>query len=268
MSVHPLAPAPPPPGPLQGVGVIITRPARQAAGLAAQLAALGAVPLVFPAIVILPPPDRRALDRTHAALGDYQVAIFVSANAVEFGVPAPQRWPATLRVFAPGPGTAAALIAAGIGEVTIPATSFDSEGLLALPALADVAGARVVIFRGEGGRELLGDTLQERGARVEYVDCYRRAAPAAGAQGLVEALREGRVHALTLTSSEGLDNLWHLLDADARSMLSRLPVFAPHPRIAQHARDLELTAIATGGSDAGLIAGLLEWFASHPLTTE
>ncbi len=254
-----------PPGPLQGIGVVVTRPARQAAGLAAQLSALGAVPLVFPAIVILPPPDRAQLDHVHETLDRYQAAVFVSANAVEYGAPSPQAWPAQLRALAPGPGTAAALVAAGIPNVTIPQVRFDSEGLLALPDLREVAGWRIVIFRGGGGRELLADTLRERGAQVDCVDCYRRAAPRSGAGGLVDALRAGRLHALTLTSSEGLDNLWGLLDADGRERLRRLPAFVPHPRIAQHARDMGFEAFATEGADAGLIAGLLEWFASHPL---
>ena len=266
MSVHPLAPEVRPPGPLQGVGVLVTRPPRQAAGLAAQLAALGATPVVFPAILILPPPDRARLDRIHATLDRYDIAIFISANAVEYGAPSPQAWPKRMRTFAPGPGTAEALAAAGIHGVTIPEVSFDSEGLLMLPALNRVTGQRIAIFRGEGGRDLLGDTLRARGAVIEYVDCYRRAAPRSGAQGLVEALRAGRVHALTLTSSEGLDNLWKLLDADARPLLQRLPTFVPHPRIGSHARRLGFNAIATDGADAGLIAGLLEWFASHPLS--
>lgn len=255
-------------GPLHGAGVLVTRPARQAAGLAVQLAALGATPLVFPAIVILPPADRTALDLVHAMLDRYDIAIFVSANAAEYGVPAPQRWPAHLRIFAPGPGTAAALVAAGLRDVAIPATTFDSEGLLALPALADVEGKRVAIFRGGGGREHLGDTLIARGAAVDYVDCYRRAVPESGAQGLVDALRERRLHALTFTSSEGLDNLWRLVGTDAQPLLQRVPAFVPHPRIAGRARALGLTAVATEGSDAGLVAGLIEWFASHPPKSE
>ena len=268
MSVYPLVTSDPPRGPLHGAGILVTRPARQAAGLARQLATLGATPLVFPAIVILPPPDRALLDRVHATLDRYDLAIFVSANAVEYGVPAPQNWPTRLSTFAPGPGTAAALAAAGIDDVTIPGTTFDSEGLLALPALLRVDGQRIAIFRGEGGRELLGDTLRARGAVVDYIDCYRRAAPQADAAGLVMLLRGRQIHALTLTSSEGLDNLWALLDDDARALLRRVPTFVPHPRIAEHARDLGIAAIATGGADAGLIAGLLEWFAAHPIRHE
>jgi len=266
LSVYPLASAPVPRGPLAGVGVIVTRPARQAGGITRQLATLGATPIVFPAIVILPPANRASLDAVHAALDQYDVAIFVSANAVEYGVPAPNVWPAKLVALAPGPGTAAALAATGIAEARIPASTFDSEGLLALPELRDVGSKRVVIFRGEGGRGDLGDTLRARGAEVTYVECYRRAAPATGAAGLSEVLREGRAHALTLTSSEGLDNLCALLDADDLHRLRQLPAFVPHPRIAEHARTLGFVPVETGGADAGLIAGLLEWFAHHPPT--
>ncbi len=213
--------------------------------------------------MILPPEDRAALDHAHAALSTFDIAIFVSANAVEYGVPDPDTWPAKLATFAPGPGTAAALAATGINDVRIPATTFDSEGLLALPELQDVAGKRVVIFRGEGGRGELGDGLRVRGATVSYVECYRRAAPSAAAGGLSEVLREGRAHALTLTSSEGLDNLCALLDTSDRKLLTLLPTFVPHPRIAEHARKLGFTPIETGGADTGLIAGLLEWFAQQ-----
>lgn len=262
-NVHTLEKTPAPRGPLQDVGVIVTRPARQAGGLARQLAALGATPIVIPAIVILPPEDSAALDHVHATLADYDIAIFVSANAVEYGVPAPDTWPPGLATFAPGPGTAAALVATGIVDVRIPTATFDSEGLLALPQLHDVEGKRVVIFRGEGGRGELAEGLRARGAVVTYVECYRRAAPAAAAAGLSEVLRAGRAQALTLTSSEGLDNLCALLNPMDRTLLAQLPAFVPHSRIAEHARELGFHSIETGGADAGLIAGLLEWFAQH-----
>jgi uroporphyrinogen-III synthase len=170
-------------------------------------------------------------------------------------------------VFAPGPGTAEALAACGVPHVNVPATTQDSEGLLALPELADVRARRAVIFRGDGGRELLADTLRARGATVDCVTCYRRAAPAAGAQGLVEALRAGRAHAVTVTSSEGLDNLWHVLGDDGRMLALRLPWFAPHPRIAARGRALGLTMIETAPGDAGLVAGLLDWARAAPAAT-
>jgi uroporphyrinogen-III synthase len=247
--------------PLRGVGVLVTRPARQAAGLVAQLAALGATPIVFPAIVILPPRDPSPLARAHAELARYDAAIFISANAAEYG--APGRWPANVIAYATGPGTASALAAVGVANVRIPQSTFDSEGLLALDELQHLAGKRIAVVRGEGGRDHLGDVLRARGALVEYVDCYRRARPESGAGGLVEALREGRVQALTITSSEGLDNLCALLARDDLARLTRIPAFVPHPRIAEHARELGFSAVATGSGDAGLVAGLLEFLDSN-----
>ena len=251
--------------PLAGIGVVVTRPARQAAGLTAQLAALGATPIVFPAIAILPPSDDAPLARAHASLATLDAAVFVSANAAEYG--APGRWPAGVAAYATGPGTAAALRAVGVPDVTIPQTTYDSEGLLALPVLADLRGKRIAIFRGEGGRDHLADALRARGAQVDCVDCYRRARPESGAGGLAEALLQGRAHALTITSSEGLDNLRAVLDAPALEALRSIPTFVPHPRIEEHAREHGFHAVATASGDAGLVAGLLEWFARHPRPT-
>ncbi len=251
-------------GPLGGAGIVITRPARQAAGLASEIAALGGQPLIFPVIVILPPADPAALRAVHWNLAHYDIAIFVSANAVEYGVGDRAAWPARILTFAPGPGTAAALAAVGIGNVHTPASTTDSEGLLALPELQEVAGKRVVIFRGDGGRELLRSALGARGAHVTQVECYRRARPESGAAGLLEAWRERRIDAVTLTSSEGLDNLWTIVGNEGRSYLAATPAFVPHPRIAEHARGFGLReVIVTPPADSGLIASLLKYFATH-----
>jgi uroporphyrinogen-III synthase len=259
--IHPLSPPSRTPGPLEGVGVIVTRPQRPAAAFAAKLAALGARPLIWPAIVILPPDDPSQLAHVHAHLDDYDIAIFVSANAVEYGGRPNRPWPPQVRVYAPGQGTVDALAAAGVPDARMPDTTWDSEGLLELPELANVQGKRIVIFRGEGGREFLGSSLRARGATVEHVPCYRRVAPQSGAEGLIEAMREGRAHALTLTSAEGLDNLINAVGLEGRAYLTALPVFCVHPRIAERAREYALPAVEASGGDAGLIAGLLDWFA-------
>ena len=86
-------------GPFAGRGILITRPARQSAGFAQKVVALGGTPVIFPAIAILAPADPEALERAHAALATYDVAIFVSANAVEHGAPDPRRWPARVQVI-------------------------------------------------------------------------------------------------------------------------------------------------------------------------
>ena len=127
--VHPLSPPHGEAGPLTGVGVVVTRPLRQAAVLAARIASLGGVPIIWPAIVILPPLDRAPLERAHEMLANYDIAIFVSANAVEFGAPPAWSWPERMVTYAPGPGTAEALAAAGIIGARVPTTSFDSVHL-------------------------------------------------------------------------------------------------------------------------------------------
>jgi uroporphyrinogen-III synthase len=211
--------------------------------------------------VILPPADAGELAQVHARLDDYDMAIFVSANAVEYGGRPNRPWPSQVRVYAPGQGTAEALAQAGIPDARMPQTSWDSEGLLELPELADVRGKRIVIFRGEGGREFLGNSLRARGAIVDHVPCYRRVAPQSGAAGLVEAMSEGRAHALTLTSAEGLVNLMNAVGLEGRAYLTAMPAFSVHPRIAERAREYGLPAVETAGGDAGLVAGLLDWFA-------
>lgn len=251
-------------GPLAGRGVLVTRPARQAGAFAEKLAALGADPIIYPAIVILPPDDVAALAAIHARIAAFDVAVFVSANAVEYGAPDAARWPERLIAVVPGPGTAEALASVGITRVTYPATTFDSEAMLALPELCDVQGRSVVVFRGESGRELLSSTLRQRGAHVETIACYRRAAPSTSAAGLLEALREDRVHALTFTSSEGVDNLCNVAGEEGRRLLGRLPAFAPHARIAQRAQERGMNTTVTRGGDAGLIAGLLRWADENP----
>jgi len=248
-------------GALNDAGIVITRPARQAAGLAREIEALGGRPIVFPAIVILPPADVTALRAVQWNLAHYDIAIFVSANAVEYGIGDPAAWPARILTLAPGPGTAAALAAVGIANTRVPVTTMDSEGLLALPELLDVAGKRIVIFRGDGGRELLRAALEARGATVVQVECYRRAKPQSGVAGLIDAWRDKRVDGVTLTSGEGLDNLWSILGGEGRAHLAATPAFIPHESIAERARELGLRqVIVTPPADAGLLASLLEYF--------
>jgi uroporphyrinogen-III synthase len=129
-----------------------------------------------------------------------------------------------------------------------------------------VAGRRVAIFRGDGGRELLGDTLRARGAVVEYVESYRRALPQADAAPLLKEWAGGDIDAVTVTSSEGLRNLCVLVGTTGLEHLKRTPLFVPHPRIELAAKDAGCTHIVvTQQGDDGLIAGLAAWFGSAHL---
>jgi len=119
-------------------------------------------------------------------------------------------------------------------------------------------GKRVVIFHGEGGRETLAAALAARGAQVDHAVCYRRAAPSA-ARGTADALREGRVHAVTVTSSEGVDNLCDVA-AKRGGSCCRASRCSRHTPASPRAHDrTDSMPVETGAGDAGLIAGLLAW---------
>lgn len=248
--------------PLQGRTIVVTRPRAQAEALAGMIAAQGGTAVVFPVLDIAPADDPAPLQAALARLDDYALAIFISPNAVDFSLPAilaVRSWPSALRAAAIGQSSVAALAKHGVEGAIVPSGQFDSEALLSLAELqaGRVAGRKVLILRGNGGRELLADTLRERGATVDCVPCYRRSPPPGGAETLLALWREQRLDALTISSSEGLRNLVDLLDADGRRALARTPMFVPHQRIRQVAGQLGLqNAILTGPADAGIVAGL------------
>ena len=249
-------------GPLAGKTIVITRPRAQAAPLAEGIAALGGQPLIFPLLEIAAATDPQPLAAAVARLADYTLAVFISPNAVDYSLPvilARGAWPAGLLLAAVGQGTVRALVAHGVTGCIAPSERFDSEALLELPELAAgrVVGKRVAIFRGDGGRELLAETLRARGAEVDCVTCYRRSGPADGVAPLLAAWRAGKLDALTVSSSEGLRYLVDLLDGEGRRYLQKTPVFVPHARIAESARALGLSnIILTAAADAGILAGL------------
>jgi len=255
---------------LVGRRIVVTRPAGQAAHLATALSDAGALPVLFPVLEIRPLEDVAPLLAAAARLDACDLAVFVSPNAIEqaLSVILPRRpWPAGLCVSTIGKGSERELERHGVRNVVSPALRFDSEALLELPELQHVAGKQVMIFRGDGGRELLGDTLQARGAQVEYVTCYRRGKPALDPAPLLRLWEEGRLDAVTLTSSEGLRNFHEMLGHLGQAWLRKTPCFVPHARIAEQARHFGIAnVITTGPGDDGLLAGLVQYFASHGIT--
>ena len=251
--------------PLSAVNLLITRPVMPASRTAVRVAALGATPLIFPTLIIEPPADSAPLKAALAKIGDYYAALFVSPSAAEMALAPmssiPFKLPASLHVFAPGPGTAEELSRLGVGRVEMPESSFDSEGLLALPSLqaAAIKGRRIVIFRGNDGRELLREELVKRGAFVDAITAYHRRAPATPATGLLALLRAGKVNAISAMSSDAITNLVPLIPVlEREKILFTIAVFASHLRIALSARTLGFrNVIETQAGDAGLITALL-----------
>jgi len=244
--------------PLAGLKIIITRPREQAGPLARLIEQSGGQPVLFPLLEISPPADGQAMRDAVSRLAEFDLAVFISPNAVRYGmqaVSAAGPLPAQLKIATVGKGSAKALREMGVDPVIAPQDRADSEALLALPELQQVQGWRVAIFRGDGGRELLADTLRARGARVEYIECYRRSRPQQDVAGL-----DRMADAVTLTSSEALGYLWEMLDEAGRNHFVSIPLFVPHQRIAEAARQLGWRdVVLTTAGDDGLLTGLIAW---------
>ncbi|OGA23220.1 MAG: uroporphyrinogen III synthase [Betaproteobacteria bacterium RIFCSPLOWO2_02_FULL_67_26] len=253
--------------PLAGRRIVVTRPVHQAQALARLIEAAGGRPLLFPAIEIREVDDPRPFLDLVDRLDAFDLAVFISPNAVNRAIqPILERraLPPRLKVAAIGGASVKALAGYGVSGVIAPRERYDSEALLELPELAQPAGMRVAIFRGQGGRELLGETLSARGAQVEYGECYRRGRPELDPAPLLAAWSNDELHAVTVTSSDGLRNLFEMVGGSGRGHLLRTPLFAPHPRIAETARGLAFEkVIVTGPGDEGLLAGLIAFFSAR-----
>ena len=227
--------------------VLVTRPASQAADWVARLVEAGIDAVALPLICIAPAADAAAVSTAWAALPATRLAVFVSPNAAEqfmAACPPGAQWPARVQAGSIGPGTTQALLrlgvpAAQIVEPAADASQFDSEALWQQLAFADWHDAKVLIVRGDGGREWLADTLRGRGAQVSLLAAYRRSAPQldAPAQALLQAaLGAPRGHLWLFSSSEAIDNLAAL--AGSAADWSQARALASHPRIAARAQQL------------------------------
>lgn len=250
--------------PLAGLRIAVTRPREQTAQMAQRIEQMGGQAILFPLLEITPLIETSSLRALVARLREFNLAIFISPNAVRYGmefIRAAGTLPdilkaGKLKIATVGQGSAKALRDLGVHDIIAPQDRFDSEALLALPELQQVAGWRIVVFRGDGGRELLGDTLKARGATVEYAGCYQRAKPQQDAAALLAA----DPHAIAVTSSEALANLWDMLDESGKARIVAVPLFVPHARIAAAAQRLGWRkAVTTEGGDDGLLSGLVAW---------
>jgi uroporphyrinogen-III synthase len=250
---------------LAGTRVLVTRPAHQAEGLARQIESAGGEPVRFPTVDIAEPADPAALQLALAALAQSGLAVFTSPNAVARGMAALRAhggWPPALRFAAVGAATAAALHAAGVSAILAPTERFDSEALLEQLPAEQVRGKTVLLFRGEGGRELLAASLAARGAHVLHAVCYRRVLPAVADATIPRRLAGGEIDVITATSVDGLHNLLTLAGAPARARLLATPLIVVSERQAQAARGLGFHAairVAARADDNAVMDALLSW---------
>jgi uroporphyrinogen-III synthase len=245
---------------LDGVTVVVTRPAAQAGPWLERVRALGGSCIACPTLQIdWLVPDAAMLRQLRAQPWDW--AIFTSTNAVAAAA-AQLGLPLAARHAAIGQATAEALRRQGITVAAQPAAA-NSEGLLELPQFSGVAGQAILLLKGEGGRQLLHDTLVARGARVLPLAVYRRAALAPTRQALAElaaALASGGRVVVAATSVEVLESLLRGCPADLAPALRRSNLLVPGPRVQAAALAAGWTgpiaAAATAGDDV-MLATLL-----------
>jgi uroporphyrinogen-III synthase len=262
-------------GALDGVGVLVTRPEQQSAPLCRRLELAGALAVPLPMIEIQPVVDVRELAARLGPLGQFDVVIFTSANAVRFGAellaqpaePAVAERARTV-IAAIGPATARALDAAGHPAAVVPAGGFDSENLLRHPVLLEPAGRHVLIVKGMHGRDLLLETLTQRGAQVTVAVVYKRERvvhDAAHLAALEHRLAAGEIQVVTATSAEIAASLLETARPGLRRALENVHWVVPGGRVASALREKGLTAPllrADTAEDHDLVSAIVRWRSS------
>ena len=254
------------PNSLSGLTVLITRPSNQVESLRRAIESGGAKVLSLPLIEIRALNDAQAIQDLKdkvLQLDCYQSLIFVSNNAVSFGGEVinnywPQ-FPLKVDVIAVGPTTAEAASERFACEVIQPTSGMTSEDILRLPQLQDVSEKKIGIVRGQGGRELLADTLRERGAIVDYLEAYSRTSIDYTSADFCNRLLEAGVNVLTVSSGESLDRLTHLL-VDNRKKLQQLNLLVPSQRVGRQAENAGYQQVhsASGADPLSFVSALGE----------
>lgn len=220
---------------LNGLHIAVTRPVEQATSICEAIQNHGGKATLFPLLAISPLQDYSEFAQAIASLQTADWAIFISTNAVDKALPRIIKKfgyvPKNLKFAAIGHQTARELALYGIHDILTPHTRFDSETLLALAEMHDVANETVVIFRGVGGRDLMAETLRSRGANVIFAECYRRVNPQTDTQLLNTLWRQGELDAVIVTSSEAMRNLLDM--AGESEWLRHITLCVNNARIAE-----------------------------------
>lgn len=223
--------------------ILVTRPSPAGDELVSRLRALGQVAYSFPLIEFSPGRQLDKLPGMLASLSEGDLVFLLSQHVIHFSHPQLSQngmsWPASLAWFAIGRTTALAFHTVSHLPVRYPQDRETTEVLLQLPELKNVAGKRALILRGNGGRELLGETLAERGAEVTFCECYQRNARIY--DGTEEAFRwrERGISTLVVTSGEMLQQLYALIPEWYRkNWLLHCRLLVVSERLADLAREL------------------------------
>src|SRR5215510_3478392 len=213
---------------LKGKRILITRARSQALSLAQRIESLGGEVVEFPTIEIKPPESYESLDEAIKQITSYDWLIFTSVNGVDQFLNRFEKLEkciadlAGIEVGAIGPETARRLTAAQIRLSLVP-KQYQAEGILVELLSKNLYGKRVLIPRAAKARNILPETLRQRGARVDVVEAYQTVLPQADIAALCKLLRGGNIDVLTFTSSSTATNFAALLyGQDLTSLLSKI----------------------------------------------
>ncbi|NKB34500.1 MAG: hypothetical protein GKR91_15515 [Pseudomonadales bacterium] len=254
---------------LSGLRVLITRPEPQHSAISSAIQDNGGIAIHFPLLKIERVENG---DSVHVIkskienLDNYHILIFISSNAAQLGATWinnywPQ-FPIDVQVIAVGPSTARMVSAELDCKVIHSESGASSEDVLSLDELKAVKDKKVAIFRGEGGRELLAETLSARGAAVEYIEVYTRADADNTSQQLASIIKDDQINALSVSSGESLNRLNKLLEETnvTLSGSKEVPIIVPSVRVAALAEQLGFSTvkIANGADVEATINALQE----------
>lgn len=248
--------------------VVITRPLAQAAAFAQRVEALGRKAVIFPLLEIHPLEDAEPLRATLAAIESYALVAFVSPNAIDAAFVHIPTWPKTVPIAVMGEGSRAALTAHGLSDANSTifcprnAERTDSETLLEALDIEALRNRKILIVRGDSGRELLADRLREQRVEVMQIAAYTRSTPSLtiDRRQQLQTLLAGE-NDWVVTSSEALRNLVKMVaqldNVDSVAKMQQQRLIAPHTRIAETAKkEGFLNVHLTGSGDERLLAAL------------
>ncbi len=247
-------------GGLAGLNVLVTRPQAQSENLAAYIVEQGGNPLIFPTLGIESVVPAAGWETVMTALQTTDIVVFISANAVREVMPHWQNIRQGLSVAAIGRATAAELAEHNVIADAIPMSDYRSEGLLALPAFANLKGKKVTIFAGVGGREYLETVLTERGAHTEKIAVYQRYQPQTDPDILLLFLERTGPKIIIATSVESLENL--IVMAKPVGEINDINLLVISERMRDFAIKAEFThvVVAHQASSDSLVADLKSWY--------
>lgn len=244
---------------------MITRPAHQAGALSQTICSAGGETFLFPTLAIIPATLTAENKAQLQNIKQYDFIIFISPNAVKYGlehIHANITLPNDLLLATIGQGSAKILMdSLGKPADVTPKENFNSDGLLATQAMQDVANKHILIIRGNGGREHLKETLEKRGAIVDYLTAYQRIRPASDSPDLEQYLQNNRIAAIVITSATSLKNLQEMTPESVMSKLLNVPLLLINKRLITIAKEAGFTndlLVAREASDESILQSLKE----------